>query len=381
MRGAIRVLALLLCAWSLLAFAATPSAADSLALTPAFGGLRFEKPVALVSSPRPRMWYVAEQSGIVMLVEEGKGKALPSVMADLRDRVESGPNEAGLLGIALHPGFAENGKIYLSYTAPGAPLVSRISEFVSRDRGLTLDPASERIVLALDQPYGNHNGGHIAFGPDGFLYIGFGDGGSGGDPRGNGQNLDALLGKLLRIDVDGGTPYAIPPDNPFANGGGRAEIYASGLRNPWRFSFDRETGALWLADVGQEQWEEINLVVRGGNYGWNRREGAHCFETDACRTDGLIDPVAEYGHDEGCSVTGGYVYRGKAMKALTGVYFYTDYCSGTVWGLFPKSGGGHERPRVLLKTERRISSFGEGADGELYILDHGKGTIQKIVGK
>lgn len=361
-----------------MAAAITAARADSYALAPALGGLRFEKPVALVSAPRPRTWYVVEQRGVVLHVEEGKGKAMPSVFVDLRDRVDDEPNEAGLLGIALHPRFADNHKVYLSYTAPGRPLVSRIAEFTSPDGGLTLEPGSERILLSLDQPYGNHNGGNIAFGPDGFLYVGFGDGGSGGDPHGNGQNPNTLLGKLLRIDVDRAAPYAVPPDNPFAGGGGRPEIYAWGLRNPWRFSFDRETGALWLADVGQNDWEEIDLIVRGGNYGWNIREGAHCFKTRDCPSEGLIDPVAEYGHDQGCSVTGGYVYRGKALPALEGAYLYADYCSGRVWGLFARPGGSYE-PRVLLEADLRISSFGEGADGELYLLDHDEGGVYRIV--
>lgn len=355
--------------------------AESLALEPAFGTLTFKRPLLLLPAPSGEAWYVVEQRGIVSRVAPGPKGPERSVFADIRDRVDDGPNEAGLLGMALHPRFAENRKVYLSYTAHGAPLISRISEFTSPDGGRTLDPASERIVLALDQPYSNHNGGNIIFGPDGMLYIGFGDGGSGGDPHGNGQNLDTLLGKLLRIDVDGGTPYAIPPDNPFATGDGRPEIYASGLRNPWRWSFDRETGALWLADVGQDKWEEIDLIVRGGNYGWNLREGAHCFKHRECSAEGLIDPVVEYGHDDGCSATGGYVYRGHAIPALRGIYLYADYCSGKIWGLFPKSGGGLEPPRLLLETGLRIASFGQGADGELYVLDHGGGRVYRLVGK
>jgi glucose/arabinose dehydrogenase len=364
-----------------LTVSAAPSHAESLALEPAFGELRFAKPVAMIPALAGKAWYVVEQAGIVSRVQPRSSGIERTVFVDLRDRVDAGPNEAGLLGIALHPRFAENGKVFLSYTAHGAPLISRISEFVSHDGGRTLDPASERIVLSLDQPYGNHNGGHIVFGPDGTLYVGFGDGGSGGDPHGNGQNMETLLGKLLRLDVDGGTPYAIPPDNPFANGGGRPEIYAAGLRNPWRFSVDRESGALWLADVGQDKWEEIDRIVRGGNYGWNVREGAHCFKKQDCRIEGLIDPVAEYGHDEGCSVTGGFVYRGTAIPALKAAYLFADYCSGKVWGLFAKFGGGYETPRTLLETDLRISSFGEGPNGELYVLDHGGGLVYRIVGK
>jgi glucose/arabinose dehydrogenase len=359
---------------------ASPAMAESYAPVPAFGDLRFEKPLAMVPAPNDaKAWYVVEQRGIVWRIAQTASGFRRTVFADLRDRVDDGPNEAGLLGIALHPRFAENGRVYLSYTADGAPLISRIAEFVSRDGGLTLDAASERIVLSLEQPYENHNGGNIVFGPDGYLYIGFGDGGSAGDPHGNGQNLDTLLGKLLRLDIDGDTPYATPPDNPYAKAGGRPEIYASGLRNPWRFSFDRATGALWLADVGQNKWEEIDLIVRGGNYGWNRREGAHCFKSRTCSSEGLIDPVVEYGHNEGCSVTGGHVYRGRSLPALAGAYLYADYCSGKIWGLVPRSGGGYASPRTLLETAFRIASFGEDANGELYVLDHQGGRVYRLI--
>jgi glucose/arabinose dehydrogenase len=372
---------LILACFVALVVASRPSRADELALERVFAGLEFKKPLLLLPAPAGAAWYVVEQRGVVWRVEPGPdGNDRRAAFADIRDRVDAGPSEAGLLGMTFHPRFAANPKVYLSYTAPGRPLVSRISEFISRDGGLTLDPTSERIVMSLDQPYANHNGGHVAFGPDGFLYIGLGDGGSGGDPHRNGQNLDTLLGKLLRINVDGGTPYAIPPDNPFAKGGGRPEIYALGLRNPWRWSFDRESGELWLADVGQNEWEEVDLVVRGGNYGWNIREGAHCFRADDCRTDGLIDPVAEYGHDEGCSITGGHVYRGKALPTLQGAYLYADYCSGRLWGLFRQADDTYE-PRVLLDTGLNISSFGEGRDGELYLIDHQGGKVYRLVGK
>jgi glucose/arabinose dehydrogenase len=358
---------------------APPSLADQIGLEPLFPELEFDKPLAFVPAPEGEAWYVVEQRGVVMRIAPGNGAA--TVLVDIRDRVDAGPSEAGLLGMAFHPRFAENGTAYLSYTREGSPLVSYLSAFTSRDGGRTLDPDSERIVLTLDQPYGNHNGGNVAFGPDGYLYIGFGDGGSGGDPHGNGQNTETLLGALLRIDVDAAAPYGIPPDNPFAERGGRPEIFAYGLRNPWRFSFDRETGALWLADVGQSGWEEIDLIERGGNYGWNIREGAHCYRSSECRTEGLIEPVAEYSHDEGCSVTGGYVYRGQTIAALTGAYLYADYCSGRLWGLFRDASSGGYAPRLLLETDLRISSFGEGPDGELYLVGHGDGGIYRIVGK
>ena len=359
----------------------------------AFSGLRFQRPVALLQAPgEAARWFVVEQPGVVRVFDgDAMGKP-PAVFVDIRDRVDDGPNEAGLLGMAFHPDFADNRQVFLSYTAPGRPLVSRVSRFTSADDGRTLDRGSERILITLDQPFGNHNGGHVAFGPDGYLYAGYGDGGAGGDPHGNGQNTQTLLGAMLRIDVDlpspkrslgfaqagGGRPYAVPPDNPFAaSPGGRPEIFAWGLRNPWRFSFDRATGELWVADVGQGLWEEVHRVVRGGNYGWNIREGAHCYGARSCDTSGLVDPVVEYSHAQGCSITGGYRYRGRAIPALTGVYVYGDYCSGRIWGLYLDGAGGPES-RWLLDTSLSISSFGEGNDGELYVLDHRGGGIYRL---
>lgn len=266
--------------------------------------------------------------------------------------------------------------MFLSYTRDGSPLVSVISEFAVGPGGTSFDPDSERIILTLDQPYGNHNGGKIVFGPDGYLYIGFGDGCAGGDPQGNGQSTRTLLGALLRIDVDSGAPYAIPADNPFATGGGAPEIYAWGLRNPWRFSFDSATGALWLADVGQDRWEEIDIVERGGNYGWNLREGAHRYARGTAPRP-LVDPVFDYGHDQGCSITGGYVYRGRAIPALGGIYVFGAVFSGRVWGLFAEVNG-YVAPR-LLDADINISSFGEGLDGELYVVDLGGGGIYTLV--
>ena len=232
----------------------------------------------------------------------------------------------------------------------------------------------ERILLTVAQPYPNHNGGMVEFGPDGFLYIALGDGGSACDPGNRGQNKNELLGKLLRIDVDHGSPYAIPSDNPFAAGGGRPEIFAYGLRNPWRFSFDRQTGELWAADVGQHLWEEIDIVKRGGNYGWRVMEGAHCFlPREGCVRGDLIQPVSEYGHDKGrCSITGGYVYRGSRLPALRGAYVYGDYCSGEIFALV------EGKQQLLLKTNLAIASFGQDHDGELFVVDHG-GSIHRLV--
>jgi glucose/arabinose dehydrogenase len=294
---------------------------------------------------------------------------------DLRDRVGSGASEQGLLGLAFHPRFGENGRLFVNYTdTAGDTVVARY--LASGDRA---DPASEVIILRVAQPFANHNGGALAFGPDGYLYIGTGDGGSGGDPHGNGQSLNALLGKILRLDVDGGNPYAVPADNPFAGSGEvAAEIWAFGLRNPWRIAFDRPTGDLYIGDVGQNRWEEIDVVPAGApggaNFGWNVREGLHEYAGDA--TTELVDPAAEYSHDFGCSVTGGVVVRDPALPAWDGTYLYGDYCSGRVWGLRRSAEGGWLNG-PLFETGASISAFGEGADGRVYLLDYA-GTIYRL---
>ncbi len=343
-------------------------------LRPMFGDERFEQPVFMLPLPGQNdQWVVIERRGLVVgFNSDGSDR---HTLLDLRDRIESGPMEAGLLGIAFHPRFSDNGRLFLSYTREGSPLTSVLAEYQSRDGGRSIDSRSERVILEVAQPYRNHNGGHIAFGPDGYLYYGLGDGGSGGDPKDNGQNPDTLLGAMLRLDVDGKKPYAIPADNPFAKGGGRAEIYAWGLRNPWRWSFDRQEGTLWVGDVGQDQWEEVDRVGKGDNLGWNRWEGLHCYRR-GCTVEGVVMPVAEYGHDQGCSITGGYVYRGKALPQLVGHYLYGDFCSGTVWSL--DSGNSRAKPRELLRSGKRISSFAEGSDGELYLLDLASGRIFKL---
>lgn len=341
-----------------------------------FGGAAFEQPVFMLQSPGGDEWYVVERGGrVTVLKADGSGRR---TLLDLHGKVDAGPMEAGLLGMAFHPRFADNGRLFLSYTRDGSPLISVLAEYHSLDSGRSIDPDSERVLLETAQPYRNHNGGHIAFGPDGYLYYGLGDGGSGGDPRDNGQNPNTLLGVLLRLDVDGKRPYAIPADNPFAKGGGRGEIYAWGLRNPWRWSFDRQNGNLWLGDVGQDQWEEIDLVRAGDNLGWNRWEGLHCYRR-GCRAEGMVMPRTEYDHDKGCSVTGGYVYRGKTMPELFGHYLYGDFCSGTIWAL--DSGDSRAKPRVILQSGKRISSFAEGHDRELYLLDFGSGRIFQIISK
>lgn len=359
-----------------------------------FEDVSFQRPLAFVPAPNQSdVWYVVEQQGRVIRLDNQGQKLKSTVFVDIRDRVESGPNEAGLLGMAFDPEFSDNGRVYLSYTSKGGlstsmftrifgggdhKLISTISRFISTKNGAMLDTASEQKLLQVKQPYSNHNGGDIHFGPDGFLYIGLGDGGSGGDPEGNGQNTQTLLGAMLRIDVSGSESYNIPGDNPFVKGGGKAEIFAYGLRNPWRWSFDRKTGELWAADVGQNNWEEVNRIKRGGNYGWNLREGKHCYSGD-CKQDDLIDPIVEYSHDEGCSITGGYVYRGKEIPALRGTYLYGDYCSGTIWGVdVDKQGSANSR--ILLETDLNISSFGEDNNGEFYVIDL-NGKIFNVVKK
>jgi glucose/arabinose dehydrogenase len=302
---------------------------------------------------------------------------------DLGDEIVAG-GEQGLLGLAFHPGYARNGRLFVNYTDLRGDTV--VAEYRRAPGGaLGADPASARMLLAIDQPFANHNGGALAFGPGGYLYIATGDGGSIGDPLGNGQALDTLLGKLLRIDVDSETngAYGIPPDNPFAGrDDARAEVWAYGLRNPWRFSFDAGTRAVWIGDVGQSDAEEINRTpwAEGGlNYGWNLMEGTACYQpTEGCERTGLEEPIATYSHAEGCSVTGGHVYRGSRHPSLRGVYLFADYCSGTIWGLDAGLSSPQE-PVELLHTDRALSSFGQDQGGELYVTDLASGELLRIV--
>ncbi len=356
----------------------------------AFSPLEFEQPVALLQAPgNHSRWYVVERGGYVRTFTGGQTAA--SVFADLTDKVLAPSpswSEQGLLGMAFHPDFASNHYLYLSYTrADGASVISRFS---SNSDGTKVVPASEQVILTVAQPNENHNGGGIAFGPDGFLYIGLGDGGGAGDADDNAQNTGNLLGAMLRIDVNksaNGKPYAIPADNPFAasagcsSGDGCPEIWAWGLRNPWRWSFDTQTGKLWAGDVGQDKWEEVDIVEGGKNYGWRCYEGSHPFNTTGCGDSGnYVPPVVEYGHNSsgGFSITGGYVYRGSAIPALNGTYLYGDFGSGTIWGLSVEPGSS---PQELLSTSHSISSFAQGNDGELYLMDYSDGKLWQIVAK
>ena len=323
--------------------------------------------------------FITDRAGLVLSFDETvlrreSEHIFSTAFLDIRDRVSSRGSEEGLLGLALAPYNDEHLYVYYSAANPRRSVVSRFNYY---SPGRYADPDTELVILEVPQPYANHNGGQLAFGPRGYLYIGLGDGGAAGDPLGNGQDTSTLLGSILRIDVSQSTPeqpYAIPPDNPFAAGGGRGEIWAYGLRNPWRFSFDRETGELWAGDVGQNQWEEIDLIQKGGNYGWNTLEGNHCFAPrDDCDRDGKIPPVFEYPLDgQPCSVIGGYVYRGASIPWLTGAYVYGDFCSGKVYGLRHANGQVIEH-KELASTGLRIMSFAQDNDGELYLLSQSDG--------
>lgn len=321
-----------------------------------------------VTSPAgdPRL-FVVEQPGRIRIVRDGELRSAPFL--DLSRRVSFG-GERGLLGLAFHPDYARNGLFYVDFTdSAGDTRVERYH--VSPRDPDAADPRSGRLVLRVAQPYANHNGGMIAFGPDGKLWIGMGDGGSGGDPHGNGQNPATLLGKLLRIDVDAGEPYRIPADNPFvARAGARPEIWALGMRNPWRFSFDRGSPTLVVGDVGQDRWEEIDVVdsrTPGLDFGWNVREGRHAYGAPRPAPEHLVEPLIDYPHDEGCSVTGGYVYRGRAIPQVRGAYFFSDYCKGWLRSLRWVGGRAADLRQWQVGTLGSVTSFGEDAAGELYV--------------
>ena len=318
--------------------------------------------------------FVALQPGQIVAFANDRGVQSTGLFLDITDKVSDQGREEGLLGLAFDPEYRDNAYFYVYYSA-AEPRRSVLSRFSADGTDPNVaDPDSERIILEVEEPYANHNGGQVVFGPDGYLYVGLGDGGSGGDPHGNGQDPSTLLGSILRIDVssvDAEGTYAIPPDNPFAGRAdeARGEVWAYGLRNPWRFTFDRLTGDLWAADVGQNRFEEVDVIEPGLNYGWNIMEGFNCFQSseDTCDTRGLTMPVVEYGHEDGCSVTGGYVYRGSRLPSLYGAYVYGDFCSGKIWAL--RYDGSRVTEHMQIADSRlEITSFGEDQSGELYIL-------------
>lgn len=338
-----------------------------------------DQPLYLTNAGDGRL-FIVEKEGAIRIVQDGR--LLDEPFLDIRDRVNADSSERGLLSVAFHPDYARNGRFFVNYTnLAGNTAVSAFQVGGSPNQA---DPGSESILLTIRQPYANHNGGQLQFGPDGYLYVGMGDGGSGGDPQGNGQNPATLLGALLRLDVDQATDaaqYGIPTDNPFvADAAKLPEIWATGLRNPWRFSFDRTTGDLLIADVGQNQWEEVNFLPAGSpggsNFGWNIMEGTHCYDRNTCDQTGLVLPVIDYRHEQGrCSITGGYVYRGSQFPTLGGVYFFGDYCSGEIWGMTAGEDGRFSA-QVLYRSPSRIASFGEDAAGELYVVDISGGIYQ-----
>lgn len=353
----------------------------------AFKNLSFDNPVDLQhpGDGTNRIFIVA-QGGLIYVFNNNHSAKSAKVFLDIRDKVTSS-GELGLLGLAFHPDYKNNGYFYVNYTASD-PLRSVIARYTVRPKNRnSANKNSERILLEVNQPYSNHNGGQLAFGTDGYLYISLGDGGSGGDPQNNGQNRSSFLGKILRIDVDctsDSKNYCIPSGNPFAGNtqGYKEEIYAYGLRNPWRFSFDPVTGWMWAGDVGQNSWEEIDIIEKGENYGWRIMEGNHCYNpSSGCDTSGLTLPVWEYGHNGqgSCSITGGYVYLGAKFPELYGKYIYGDYCSGNIWAL-SYDGTNSATNKLLLTADIEISSFGIDRNNEMYVCDL-NGKIYKLAYK
>jgi glucose/arabinose dehydrogenase len=355
--------------------------AFAIALEPVADG--FEQPVHVTGpDDGSGRLFVVERPGRIQIVADGEVRSTPFL--DITNLVQSGGLEQGLLSVAFPLDFADSGRFYVYYTArsgegAGDNTVARFR--VSADDPNVADPESGEVLLAVPDPRVNHNGGQLQFGPDGMLYVGLGDGGGGGDPEGNGQNPMTRLGSILRIDVSGDGPYAIPGDNPFADGeSGAPETWVWGLRNPWRFSFDRATGDMWIGDVGQNAREEVTWLspdaAAGANLGWNVMEGTLCFRAEQCDMAGLTLPVAEYPRDFGCSVVGGYVYRGEEEPALEGVYLFADYCTGLVWGL-GRDETGAWAASAPVETGLQISSFGEDANGELYVVGLG-GELARV---
>lgn len=367
---------------------ADPGPLPAIKLVNAFPNLTFDLPLWFGHDGTDNgKAYVVEQDGKIFRFDNDENAEEKEMWLDISERIpQPHHNEEGLLALAFHPDYADNGWFYVHYSQheegdkPRRGVTSRFH--YDAEDGVDMD--SEKIIMEVEQRWGNHNGCTLLFGEDGYLYSSFGDGGSANDPLNSGQDLSTLLGTVLRVDVDnpeGGKAYGIPEDNPFVDKeDARGEIWAYGLRNVWRMSFDRKTGHLWGGDVGQNAWEEIDLIVKGGNYGWNKREGKHAFQGGE-KTDDMIDPVVDYPHRVGISVTGGYVYRGKDQPDLEGVYVYADYASGRVWGLRYD----YEEDRLLNNellaqiSRATISSFGEDADGELFACGHRRGVIYRVV--
>jgi len=347
-----------------------------------FPALTFSQPVDLVQAPGDSShFFVVEQGGVIKVFSNVENVSSSATFLDIKSKVRSG-GERGLLGLAFHPDFKTNGYFFVNYTS-GTPLKTVIARYKATN-ATQADPNSEAVLLTFNQPYDNHNGGSMQFGKDGYLYIATGDGGSGGDPQNNAQNLKSHLGKILRVDVNGTAKgnYSIPADNPYATGttGNLPEIYAYGLRNPWRISFDKESGKLFAGDVGQDEREEIDIITKGGNYGWRIKEGVDCFNPSAnCNEQGLIAPVHDYSQSNGDrSVTGGYVYRGSTIPALAGKYIYGDYISGRIWAL-ELDGDTRKSNTLIMEGKGAISSFGQDISGEVYYLNYVEGKVMKVV--
>jgi len=361
-------------------FLASQLLADDKAPSPHIKLVLFQKglknPTVIADDGTGRI-FVVEEEGKIRLLENGQVR--PQAYLDITDRVCFNW-ECGFLGLAFHPDFAHNGRFFVNYvTKVGNQLQTVVSEFKANPADKKVDPATERVILRFDQPFWDHKAGQLAFGKDGMLYIATGDGGSGGDPQNNGQNLHTFLAKILRIDVDHKQPYEVPPDNPFVNqAGAYPENWAYGLRNPWRFSFDRGTGTLYCADVGQDKWEELDIIEKGKNYGWSAKEGTHDFKPER-GVGQLVDPIIEYPHTEGnICIIGGYVYRGKQFPALQGIYFYGDWGSGRIWGLKWDGKSVTMNAELMPPQDVHMSSFGEDKDGELYVLDYNNGVAYRL---
>ena len=351
----------------------------------AFPNITFQRMVLLThAGDGTNRLFLVLQPGRILVFPNDKNVSNPEVFLDIQNLVSDVGEEEGLLGLAFDPEYATNGLFYVYYTAanPRRSVVARFSAHL--DSPNRADPDSQRVILEVGQPFPNHNGGNILFGPDGYLYIGLGDGGGAGDPQGNGQNRGTLRGSVLRIDPSTrgkDRNYSIPPDNPFVGATGfREEIFAYGLRNPWRFSFDRQTGRLWAGDVGQDSFEEVDIILPGRNYGWNIMEGLHCYppRVSGCDQRGMEPPVTEYSLTQGnCAIIGGYVYRGTRLLPLYGAYIYGDYCSCRIWALFYDGGRVMENV-LLLDSTHKLSSFGEDQAGEMYVLSFDDGRIYRL---